>query len=192
MKALEEKILKEGKVLPGNILKVGSFLNHQIDVDFTMEMGKEIAGLFANDGVNKILTIETSGIPIAVAAGAAMHVPVVFAKKHKSSIVSGEVLSTVVHSYTHGTDYTVVVEKDYLSKSDNVLIVDDFLANGKALKGLIDIIAQAGASVAGASCAIEKGFQKGGDELRADGIKVCSLAIIDSMDDCKISFRKQG
>lgn len=192
MKALEEKILKEGKVLPGNILKVGSFLNHQIDVDFTMEMGKEIAGLFANDGVNKILTIETSGIPIAVAAGAAMHVPVVFAKKHKSSNVSGEVLSTVVHSYTHGTDYTVVVEKDYLSKSDNVLIVDDFLANGKALKGLIDIIAQAGASVAGASCAIEKGFQKGGDELRADGIKVCSLAIIDNMDDCKISFRKQG
>ncbi|HAL19974.1 MAG TPA: xanthine phosphoribosyltransferase [Ruminococcaceae bacterium] len=192
MKALEEKILKEGKVLPGNILRVGSFLNHQIDVDFTMEMGKEIAGLFANDGVNKILTIETSGIPIAVAAGAAMHVPVVFAKKHKSSNVSGEVLSTVVHSYTHGTDYTVVVEKDYLSKSDNVLIVDDFLANGKALKGLIDIIAQAGASVAGASCAIEKGFQKGGDELRADGIKVCSLAIIDNMDDCKISFRKQG
>lgn len=192
MKALEEKILKEGKVLPGNILKVGSFLNHQIDVDFTMEMGKEIAKLFANDGVNKILTIETSGIPIAVAAGAAMHVPVVFAKKHKSSNVSGEVLSTVVHSYTHGTDYTVVVEKDYLSKSDNVLIVDDFLANGKALKGLIDIIAQAGASVAGASCAIEKGFQKGGDELRADGIKVCSLAIIDNMDDCKISFRKQG
>lgn len=192
MKALEEKILKEGKVLPGNILKVGSFLNHQIDVDFTMEMGKEIAGLFANDGVNKILTIETSGIPIAVAAGAAMHVPVVFAKKHKSSNVSGEVLSTVVHSYTHGTDYTVVVERDYLSKSDNVLIVDDFLANGKALKGLIDIIAQAGASVAGASCAIEKGFQKGGDELRADGIKVCSLAVIDSMDDCKISFRKQG
>ena len=192
MKALEEKILKEGKVLPGNILKVGAFLNHQIDVDFTMEMGKEIAKLFANDGVNKILTIETSGIPIAVAAGAAMHVPVVFAKKHKSSNVSGEVLSTVVHSYTHGTDYTVVVEKDYLSESDNVLIVDDFLANGKALKGLIDIIAQAGASVAGASCAIEKGFQKGGDELRADGIKVCSLAVIDSMDDCKISFRKQG
>ena len=192
MKALEEKILKEGKVLPGNILKVGSFLNHQIDVDFTMEMGKEIAKLFANDGVNKILTIETSGIPIAVAAGAAMHVPVVFAKKHKSSNVSGEVLSTVVHSYTHGTDYTVVVEKDYLSESDNVLIVDDFLANGKALKGLIDIIAQAGASVAGASCAIEKGFQNGGDELRADGIKVCSLAVIDSMDDCKISFRKQG
>ena len=192
MKALEEKILKEGKVLPGNILKVGSFLNHQIDVDFTMEMGKEIAKLFANDGVNKILTIETSGIPIAVAAGAAMHVPVVFAKKHKSSNVSGEVLSTVVHSYTHGTDYTVVVERDYLSESDNVLIVDDFLANGKALKGLIDIIAQAGASVAGASCAIEKGFQKGGDELRAGGIKVCSLAVIDSMDDCKISFRKQG
>ncbi len=192
MKALEEKILKEGKVLPGNILKVGSFLNHQIDVDFTMEMGKEIARLFGEEGVNKILTIETSGIPIAVAAGAAMHVPVVFAKKHKSSNVSGEVLSTSVHSYTHNTDYTVVVESDYLSPDDNVLIVDDFLANGKALKGLIDIISKAGASVAGACCAIEKGFQKGGDELRADGIRVESLAVIDSMDDCKITFRKQG
>lgn len=190
MKALEEKILKEGKVLPGNILKVGSFLNHQIDVDFTMEMGKEIAGLFANDGVNKILTIETSGIPIAVAAGAAMHVPVVFAKKHKSSNVSGEVLSTVVHSYTHGTDYTVVVEKDYLSESDNVLIVDDFLANGKALLGLIDIVGQAGAEVVGACCAIEKGFQKGGDSLRADGIRVESLAVIDSMSDTSVTFRK--
>lgn len=192
MKALEEKILKEGKVLPGNILKVGSFLNHQIDVDFTMEMGREIAELFKYDGVNKILTIETSGIPIAVAAGAAMHVPVLFAKKHKSSNVSGEVLSTVVHSYTHGTDYTVVVEKDYLNPNDNVLIVDDFLANGKALKGLIDIITQAGATVAGASCAIEKGFQRGGDELRADGIKVESLAIIDSMDNDSITFREQG
>ena len=192
MKALEEKILKEGKVLPGNILKVGSFLNHQIDVDFIMEMGRETARLFENEKITKILTIETSGIAIAVGAGAAMHVPVVFAKKHKSSNVSGEVLSTVVHSYTHGTDYTVVVEKDYISPDDKILLVDDFLANGKALKGLIDIIAQAGASVAGASCAIEKGFQKGGDELRADGIKVCSLAIIDSMDDCKISFRKQG
>ena len=191
MVALEEKILKEGKVLPGNILKVGSFLNHQLDADFIMEMGREIARLFANEKVTKILTIETSGIPIAFAAGAAMHIPVVFAKKHKSSNVSGDVYKTVVHSYTHGTDYTVVVESDYLSDKDNVLIVDDFLANGKALKGLLDIVAKAGASSAGAVCAIEKGFQHGGDELRADGIRVESLAIIDSMDDGKIVFRKQ-
>ncbi len=191
MVALEEKILKEGKVLPGDILKVGSFLNHQIDVDFIMEMGKEIARLFVDEKVTKILTIETSGIPIAFAAGAAMHIPVVFAKKHKTSNVSGDVYKTVVHSYTHGTDYTVVVESDYLSNNDNVLIVDDFLANGKALKGLLDIVAQAGASSAGAVCAIEKGFQHGGDELRADGIRVESLAIIDGMENGKIIFREQ-
>ena len=190
MKALEEKIIKEGNVLPGNILKVGSFLNHQIDVDFIMEMGRETARLFENEKITKILTIETSGIAIAVGAGAAMHVPVVFAKKHKSSNVSGEVLSTVVHSYTHGTDYTVVVEKDYISPDDKILLVDDFLANGKALLGLIDIAEQAGAEVVGACCAIEKGFQKGGDSLRADGIRVESLAVIDSMSDTSVTFRK--
>ena len=119
-----------------------------------------------------------------------MHVPVVFAKKHKSSNVSGEVLSTVVHSYTHGTDYTVVVEKDYISPDDKILLVDDFLANGKALLGLIDIAEQVGAEVVGACCAIEKGFQKGGDSLRADGIRVESLAVIDSMSDTSVTFRK--
>ena len=187
MKALEEKILKEGKVLPGNILKVGSFLNHQMDVDFIMELGREAARLFGDE---EILTIEISGIAIAVGAGAAMHVPVVFAKKHKSSNVSGEVLSTVVHSYTHGTDYTVVVEKDYIKPDDKILLVDDFLANGKAPLGLIDIAEQAGAEVVGACCAIEKGFQKGGDSLRADGIRVESLAIIDSMSDDSVTFRR--
>lgn len=191
MKALEEKILKEGKVLPGNILKVGSFLNHQLDVDFIMEMGKEIARLFENSDVTKILTIETSGIAIAVGAAAAMHIPVVFAKKNKTSNISGDVYKTVVHSYTHGTDYTVVVEKDYLKKGDNILIVDDFLANGKALAGLFDIISQSGATAAGAACAIEKGFQRGGDQLRAEGIRVESLAIIDSMEDGNIVFRAQ-
>ena len=191
MKALEEKILKEGKVLPGNILKVGSFLNHQLDVDFIMEMGKEIARLFENSDVTKILTIETSGIAIAVGAAAAMHIPVVFAKKNKTSNISGDVYKTVVHSYTHGTDYTVVVEKDYLKKDDNILIVDDFLANGKAIAGLFDIISQSGASAAGAACAIEKGFQRGGDQLRAEGIRVESLAIIDSMEDGNIVFRTQ-
>lgn len=191
MKALEEKILKEGTVLPGNILKVGSFLNHQIDVDFIMEMGREINRLFESSGATKILTIETSGIAVAVGAGVAMHLPVVFAKKHKTSNVSGEVYKTAVHSYTHGVDYTVVVEKTYLKPFDRVLIVDDFLANGKAVLGLIDIVNQAGAETVGAACAIEKGFQKGGDALRESGIHVESLAIIESMEN-GIVFRKQG
>lgn len=189
VKALEERILKEGVVLPGNILKVGSFLNHQIDVAFIMEMGREIARLFENAGVTKILTIETSGIPIAVGAAAAMNVPVLFAKKHKTSNLSGENYSTVVHSYTHNTDYTVVVSRDFLSSDDCVLIVDDFLANGKALEGLIDLVNQAGAKLAGTSCAIEKGFQGGGDSLREQGIRVESLAIIEEMTDSSVTFR---
>ena len=183
MLALEEKILKEAKVLPGNILKVGSFLNHQIDVDFIMEMGKEISRLFGEERITKILTIETSGIPIAVAAGAAMHIPVVFAKKHKTSNVSGGVYKAVVHSYTHGTDYTVVVESDYLSSEDNILIVDDFLANGKALEGLTQLIEDSGATLVGAGIVIEKGFQTGGDLIRSKGIHLESLAIVESMDE---------
>lgn len=190
MKALENKILDEGTVLKGNILKVGSFLNHQLDVEFLMEMGDEIARIFADDGVTKIMTIESSGIAIAIAAAAAMKVPAVFAKKHKSSNVSGEVYSVSIHSYTHGNDYTAVVAKDYLSSDDTVLIVDDFLANGKALEGLIDIISQSGAALAGCSCAIEKGFQGGGDRLRQKGIKVESLAIVESMSGNSIEFRK--
>ncbi len=190
MKALEEKILKEGVVLPGNILKVTSFLNHRLDVDFLMEMGKEISHLFESEKPNIILTVETSGIAIAMAAAAAMHLPVVFAKKHKSHNISGEVYSAVVHSYTHGVDYTIVVNKEYLKEKDRVLIVDDFLANGKALEGLIDIVGQAGAKVVGCSCAIEKGFQQGGDRLREKGVKVESLAIVESMSDGSLTFRK--
>ena len=190
MKALEEKILAQGEVLPGNILKVGSFLNHQIDVDFVMDMGREIAALFADCGITRVLTIETSGIAVAMAAAAALHVPVVFAKKHKTGNLSGEFYTTVVHSYTHGNDYHVVVSKDFLKPNDRVLLVDDFLANGRALEGLMDIAAQAGAEVVGASCAIEKGFQHGGDRLRAQGLRVESLAIIESMDDHAVTFRK--
>lgn len=190
MKALEEKILKEGTVLPGHVLKVASFLNHQLDVDFIMEMGREIGRLFQDSGATKILTVETSGIAIAMAAGAAMHLPVVFAKKHKTSNLSGEVYSTVVHSYTHGVDYTVVVNKDFLKEGEKILIVDDFLANGKALLGLIDIVRQAGAEVIGCSCAIEKGFQKGGDQLREAGIRVESLAIVESMSADSLTFRR--
>ena len=187
MKALEEKILREGTVLPGNILKVGSFLNHQIDVDFLMEMGREIARLFADAKVTKVFTIETSGVPVATAA--AMHVPMVYAKKHKSGNLSGDLYTTVVHSYTHNTDYNIVVSKDYIQPGDNLLLVDDFLANGKALEGLIDIAAQAGAKIAGASCAIEKGFQGGGDRLRAAGVNLKSLAIIESAEPGNIVFR---
>lgn len=190
MKALEEKILREGKVLEGNILKVGSFLNHQIDAEFIMEMGEEIARLFKADAPTKILTIETSGIPIAVAAAAKLHIPAVFAKKHKSANLSDELYKTVVHSYTHNTDYTVVVSKEFLHEGERILIVDDFLANGKAILGLIDIIEQAGATVVGASCAIEKGFQKGGDMLRGMGIKVESLAIVESMENGRLTFRR--
>lgn len=191
MKALEEKILKEGSVLPGHILKVGSFLNHRLDVDFIMEMGKEIARLFQNEEINKILTIETSGIAIAVGAAAQLHVPVVFAKKNKTGNLDGDLYKTTIHSYTHGKDYDVVVSREFLDSSDKVLIIDDFLANGKALLGLIDIVNQAGAKLVGASCAIEKGFQKGGDNLREKGIRVESLAIVEEMGDNSITFRKQ-
>ena len=189
MELMKQKIREEGKVLPGGILKVGSFLNQQIDTDFLGKIGAEIARLFGGCGVTKVLTIESSGIAIAAAAGMAMKVPVVFAKKHKTSNVDGSTYSALVHSYTHNTDYTVVVSSDYLLPTDRVLLVDDFLANGKALMGLIDLVRQAGATLVGASCAVEKGFQGGGDALRAQGIRVESLAVIESMSDTDITFR---
>lgn len=189
MELMEQKIRKEGKVLPGGILKVGSFLNQQIDTGFLSQVGAEIARLFQGAGVSKVLTIESSGIAIGAAAGMAMGVPLVFAKKHKTSNVDGNVYSTMVHSYTHNADYTVMVSSDYLLPSDRVLLVDDFLANGKALMGLIDLVNQAGAELVGAACAIEKGFQGGGDALRKMGIRVESLAIIDEMSDTDIRFR---
>ena len=190
MRLMEEKILAEGKILPGQILKVGSFLNQRIDTDLLSEIGQEIARLYDGQGVSKILTIESSGIAIAAAAGMAMHVPVVFAKKHKSSNVDGEVYTASVHSYTHNADYTIVVSCDYLRPEDTVLLVDDFLANGKALMGLSELVAKAGATLAGAAIAIEKGFQGGGDALRAKGIRVESLAVIESMSDTDILFRR--
>lgn len=189
MKALEEKIDKEGIVYPGNILKVGSFLNHQLDVDFLMEMGKEIKRLFADSEITRIVTIEASGIAIAVAAASYMHVPVVFAKKTQTSNLSGESYTSKVHSFTHNKDYDIVVSKQFINENDTVLIIDDFLALGNALNGLIDIVGQAGAKLAGAAIAIEKGFQGGGDMLREKGIRVESLAVIDSMDDGKIVYR---
>ena len=190
MKAMEKKILEEGKVLPGGILKVGSFLNQQIDTSFLGEMAKEFAKLYADAGVNKVLTIESSGIAIAAAVALEMGVPMVFAKKHKSSNVDGKVYTSVVHSYTHGTDYNIVVSSEYLTKNDRVLLVDDFLANGKALIGLTDLVSQAGATTVGAAIAIEKGFQGGGDALRAQGVRVESLAIVETMTDDSITFRR--
>lgn len=188
--ALEEKILKEGKVLPGNILKVDCFLNHQIDVKFLMEMGREIAELYKDEPVNKILTIETSGIPIAFAAAQFMNVPVVFAKKDKSGNISDKVYSSKVTSFTRKNVYDAVISKDFLGKQDKVLVIDDFLAKGNALNGLMDIINQAGATLCGCAIAIEKGFQGGGDELRQKGIRVDSLAIIESMTEDSLTFRK--
>ena len=188
MKAMEEKILKEGTVLPGGILKVGNFLNQQIDCEFLKEIGEEIARLFQDEGVTKILTIESSGIAIAAAAGLEMGVPVVFAKKHKSSNVDGEVYATTVHSFTHGNDYRAVVARDYLCEGDTVLLVDDFLASGNALYGLLRLVDMAGAKAVGAAIAIEKRFQRGGDDLRERGFRVESLACIESMDDGEIRF----
>jgi xanthine phosphoribosyltransferase len=190
IKALEDKILKEGTVLPGDILKVDCFLNHRIDVPFLLEMGKEVARLYENQGVNKILTIETSGIPIAFAAAQFMNVPVVFVKKNKSDNISDTVYSSRVTSFTRKNVYDAVVSKEFLGKEDSVLIIDDFLAKGNALNGLMDIVNQAGANLVGCAIAIEKGFQGGGDELRAKGIRVDSLAIVESMTDSSLTFRK--
>lgn len=192
IKALEEKILNEGSVLPGNILKVGNFLNHQIDTAFLKEIGDEIARLYSDCGVNKILTIEASGIAIAVAAGFSMNVPVVFAKKHKSTNVDGDTYRSSVESFTHKTVYDIVVSRDFINKDDKILIVDDFLANGNALIGLAELINQAGAETVGAAIAIEKGFQSGGDMLRKRGMRVESLAIVESMTETSLTFRPQN
>ena len=177
-------------MLPGDILKVDCFLNHRIDVEFLMEMGKEISELYKNEQVNKILTIETSGIPIAFATAQFMKVPVVFAKKDKSGNISSNVYSSRVESFTRKNVYDAVVSKEFLGKDDKVLVIDDFLAKGNALSGLMDIIGQAGAKLAGCAIAIEKGFQGGGDELRSQGIRVDSLAIVESMTENSLTFRK--
>lgn len=191
MKKMEDKILAEGEILSGGVLKVGSFLNQQIDTVFMREIGEEIASLYKDDEITKILTIEASGIPIAVSAGFAMNLPVVYAKKNKSSNISGDVYSTVVQSFTHGNKNNVIVNKEFISPDDRILIVDDFLAHGSALTGLIEIVEMAGATVVGCVAAIEKGFQMGGDRLREKGYRIESLAIIEEMDDTEIVFREQ-
>ena len=191
MKLLEERIRKDGTVKAGNVLKVDSFLNHQMDIDLFNEMGKECARLFADRKITKILTVEASGIGIACVAAQHFHVPVVFAKKSQSVNIDGEVYSTKIESFTHKRVYDVIVSKKFLHPEDHILIIDDFLANGCALEGLIDIVNKAGASVEGVGIAVEKGFQKGGDLIRSKGIRVESLAIVESMDDKtgEITFR---
>ena len=182
MKLLEEKILKDGVIKSGNVLKVDSFLNHQIDVPFVAELGTELQRQFADRPINKILTIEASGIGIACVAAMYFQVPVVFAKKSSGSNMDKDVYFTQIYSYTHSKMNDVVVSKRFLSKDDHVLIIDDFLANGCALEGLIDIVRQSGGTVEGVGVAVEKGFQGGGDKLRAAGVNLHSLAIIESMD----------
>lgn len=183
MKALEEKIISEGKVLPGNILKVGNFLNQQMDVEFIMEMGDEIARLFHDSGATKILTVETSGIAIAFAAAYAMKLPLVFAKKHASANMSGDTYTAEVASFTHKKVYQIAVSAEYIRKGEKVLLVDDFLAVGNALRGLMSICGQADAEVVGVAVAIEKQFQGGGDSLRAEGHRIEALAKIASLDE---------
>ena len=189
VKALEDKIVNEGEVFPGNILKVGSFLNQQIDTDFMTKMGEEGARLYKDAGVTKVLTVEASGIAIAFAVAQQLHVPMVFAKKYGATNVTGEFYKTSVYSYTHQKTFDIVVSKEFIKPDDVVLVCDDFLAKGNALNGLIHIVELAGASLVGALIAIEKGQQGGGDLLREEGIRVESLALIDSMEDGKIVFR---
>ena len=191
MNFLEERIIKDGVVKEGNILKVDSFLNHQLDVELFDEMGAEWARRFKDTQINKILTIEASGIGIACVAARHFNVPVVFAKKTQSVNLDGEMYTAEVESFTHKNKNRVIVSKKYLNENDKVLIIDDFLANGCALQGLISIINSANATVAGIGIAIEKGFQPGGQIIRNLGYRLESLAIVDGMDPAtgKITFR---
>ena len=191
MKLLEERIKKDGIVKPGNVLKVDNFLNHQMDIALFNEMGKEFKRLFADCKVNKILTIEASGIGIACIVAQYFDVPVVFAKKAQSINIDGDVYSTKIQSFTHQRVYAVIVSKKYLNPEDHILIIDDFLANGCALEGLIDLVQSAGATVEGIGIAIEKGFQQGGKLIRDRGIRLESLAIVDSMEGGELVFREQ-
>lgn len=192
MKLLEERIKEDGQVRPGNILKVDSFLNHQLDVALLEQLGKEFYEKFKDKNITRILTIEASGIALACLTAQYFKVPVVFAKKAKSKNLDGELYNSTVHSYTYGKDFTVTLSKKFLSKEDTVLLIDDFLAVGKAMRGLIDICNQAEAEIAGIGIAIEKGFQSGGKELRETGYDVYSLAIVDEMnDEGMIYFKEQ-
>ena len=183
MKLLEERILKDGIIRTGNVLKVDSFLNHQMDIGLFEKMAKEWKRLFAGKTINKILTIEASGIGLAAIAAKEFNVPVVFAKKSMSINLDYDNFCTQIQSYTHGKVYDVIVSRKFLGPEDHLLIIDDFLANGCALLGLLNLVEAAGATVEGVGIAVEKGFQKGGDAIREKGIHLESLAIVESMDE---------
>ena len=183
MQLLEDRIRREGKIRPGGILKVDNFLNHQIDTALLFEMSKEFKRLFEGENITKVLTIEASGIAMASMTAYLFSVPLVFAKKSKSRNISDDVYAVEVPSFTHGNVNTVVVSREYLHPGDRVLIIDDFLATGAALAGLVNLVDQAGGTVVGAGIAIEKAFQGGGDQLRAQGLRIESLAKVASMDD---------
>ena len=188
MKSLQERIIQEGQVIGNNILRVDSFLNHQIDIAFYNEIGKEFYRLFKELQVNKILTIEASGIGIACISAQYFNVPVVFAKKAKSQNIADEFYTSRVESYTYNRPYDIIVSKKYIGVNDKVLILDDFLANRQAMLGLINIIQQAGAALIGAGVVIEKGFQNGGEKLRDMGVNLQSLAIVKAMSESSILF----
>ena len=183
MQLLKDRIRKDGKIKEGNVLKVDSFLNHQMDVKLFQEIGKEFKRRFADEEITKILTIEASGIGIACVAAEVFDVPVVFAKKTQTKNIAGDVYTTKVESFTHGRVYDIIVSKEFLGKGDKVLLIDDFLANGKALEGLAELVTKSGAELVGAGVVIEKGFQVGGDIIRSKGIHLESLAIVESMDE---------
>lgn len=191
MQLLKDRIRKDGIIKQGNVLKVDSFLNHQMDIELFQEIGKEFKKRFADEEINKILTIEASGIGIACVVAQEFGVPVLFAKKSKTKNISGEVYTSKVESFTHGRIYDIIVSKDFLGEGDKVLLIDDFLANGKALEGLAALVEESGAKLVGAGVVIEKGFQIGGKLIRDRGIHLESLAIVDDMDwrSGKIVFR---
>ena len=191
MQLLKDRIRRDGQVFPGNVLKVDSFLNHQMDIGLFEEFGKEFKRRFEGEEINKILTIEASGIGIACIVAQSFGVPVVFAKKSQSKNIAGEGYCSQVRSDTHGRIYDIIVSKKFLGPEDKVLIIDDFMANGAAMDGLLEVIRESGAHVAGAGIIIEKGFQGGGERLRREGLRVESLAIVDSMDETtgEIVFR---
>ena len=192
MQLLKDRMRKDGKIKSGDVLKVDSFLNHQMDIKLFEEIGKEFKRRFSDVSINKILTIEASGIGIACIVAQYFDVPVVFAKKSKTKNIAGDVYTTKVESFTHGKVYDIMVAKEFLGAGDKVLLIDDFLANGKALEGLAAVVKDSGAELVGAGIVIEKGFQPGGDRLRADGIRVESLAIVESMDEKTGSIRFRG
>ena len=181
MKLLEERIRRDGKIKGGDVLKVDSFLNHQMDVELFQEIGKEFKRLFGDCGVTKILTIEASGIGIACVAAQFFGCPVIFAKKNKTKNIAGDVYTSKVESFTHGKVYDIIVSKEFLLPTDRVLLIDDFLANGSALQGLIKLVRDAGATLVGAGICVEKAFQPGGDLIRNMGVRVESLARVKSM-----------